>query len=200
MDSASSAQPSPNRRCTPAQLRAMREYRQRFGYLLLRHLSRLSTILLFRKADELKTKGRARMARLRHRVAESDSAEREAYRTRAREYSQRFRVRNQALLANAQRVKRAYNFIDKHGFDAWATAYDQRTGATMEGRKEGDHTINAEEASTSTTPAFSGVSTYGHEDAEINDFLDNHDPTTHPDYIPKPGETRFFQRGKWRWY
>ncbi|KAJ6487275.1 hypothetical protein C8R47DRAFT_1072324 [Mycena vitilis] len=35
--------------------------------------------------------------------------------------------------------------------------------------------------------------------SQVNDWLDNCDPTTAPDYVPKPGEQPYFQRGKRRW-
>ncbi|KAJ6450458.1 hypothetical protein C8R47DRAFT_1072435 [Mycena vitilis] len=36
--------------------------------------------------------------------------------------------------------------------------------------------------------------------SKINEWLDTCDPTTAPDYVPKPGERPYFQRGKKRWY
>jgi hypothetical protein len=96
--------------------------------------------------------------------------------------------RNRAVLAQNSRSRRADKYIDTHGFDAWAAAYVKRRPPTQ------DPSPTEGPSCPHTDPAADDP------DAELHDFLDNRDPTTHPDYIPKPGEQRYFQRGQWRWY
>ncbi|KAJ7721196.1 hypothetical protein DFH07DRAFT_972378 [Mycena maculata] len=137
-----------------------------------------------RNADNLRAKARERMARRRQRA--KDTGELGECQARACAASRHFRERNGAQLAEVQRACRAYKFIEKHGL----AAYEARNATPP------PEAPSPEETETSS----SAVSVTGEYDAEMLDFLDNHDPTTHPDYIPKPGEQRFFQRGKWRWY
>jgi hypothetical protein len=95
------------------------------------------------------------------------------------------------MLARNARSTRADKYTEIHSFDAWSAAYIKRRGPT-------DSTDDAPptdtEAPSNPTPADDDP------DAELHNFLDNRDPTIHLDYIPKPGEQRYFQRGHWRWY
>ncbi|KAJ7489795.1 hypothetical protein B0H11DRAFT_2229822 [Mycena galericulata] len=164
MDPQDAAKPA---KCTPAQREAMRRYRER-------------------NEDDLRAKARERMARYRARE------ENDGYKEQARAAHRRYRERNASLIANNQQVRRAQKYINAHGIEAWAVAYDKRkakAAGSLDNCSPPSPPLDAEPDSTS----------FWH-NPELNNFLDNHDPTTAPDYVPKPGEERYFQRGKWRWY
>ncbi|KAJ7667885.1 hypothetical protein DFH06DRAFT_1126576 [Mycena polygramma] len=184
LDTASSAKLKTNSskaraRCSPAQLAAMRAYRAK-------------------NQETLRAKARERMARRRQAALEGDSAQ--EYRARARAASQRHRERNADVLANNQRVRRAEKFIDTHGMAAWTAAYDKRY-IKQHGLEAWTALLNksAQQEPGSCTDELPSTSP-DDPDHELHDFLDNHDPTTRPDYVPKPGERRYFQRGQYRWY
>ncbi|KAJ6472930.1 hypothetical protein C8R47DRAFT_1067218 [Mycena vitilis] len=166
-------------RCSPAQLAAMRTYRDK-------------------NQETLRAKARERMARRREATLEGDSAQ--EYRARARAASQRHRERNADVLANNQRVRRAEKFINTHGMAAWTAAYDKRY-IKQHGLEAWTALLSksAQQEPASCTDELPSTSP-DDPDHELHDFLDNHDPTTRPDYVPNPGERRYFQRGKYRWY
>ncbi|KAJ7635988.1 hypothetical protein DFH06DRAFT_1139072 [Mycena polygramma] len=167
------------RRCTPAQLAAMRAYRER-------------------NKEQLQARARERMARRRELLMGGDRDSQEQFKAQARAASQRHRERHADLLANNQRVRRAENFIKKFGMDAWSAAYDERY-IKEHGQESWIARFTERVAEPITDAEISATSPHD-PDYELHDFLDNRDPTTRPDYVPKPGERRYFQRGKYRWY
>ncbi|KAJ7858429.1 hypothetical protein B0H13DRAFT_1901812 [Mycena leptocephala] len=157
--------------CTVPQVKAMRAYRAR-------------------NPEVLKAKARERMASRRRQRLIDDPTARADYQARSRASSQRYRNLNRATLACNSRSRRADKYIDTHGFEAWAAAFVKRNPPTEDPPTvESLSPQHSEPASADDDP-----------DAELHDFLDNRDPTTHPDYVPKAGEQRYFQRGQWRWY
>ncbi|KAJ7027742.1 hypothetical protein C8F04DRAFT_1266691 [Mycena alexandri] len=111
-------------KCTPAQLQAMRAYRERY-----QRLCRPAALLNFnRNTEQLRAKARERMARCGRfiQLKEGETADTDQYRARARASSQRHRERYRDALANAQRVRRARKYIKDHGFNEWARRYDKK--------------------------------------------------------------------------
>ncbi|KAK7013940.1 hypothetical protein R3P38DRAFT_3206518 [Favolaschia claudopus] len=147
------------------------------------------------------------------------SEEKSQYQQRARTASARYRLKNGGHLASRQTDRRALKYIKEHGVQAWL----DRTQPPPARRKiaEDDPGAGNETGDSATTSSSedegrgAGSSTpqrlkekvvqeervvqMSYEEG-MNHFLDHCDLTTASDYVPLPGQTRFFQRGKWRWY
>ncbi|KAJ7699816.1 hypothetical protein B0H16DRAFT_1484090 [Mycena metata] len=137
---------------------------------------------------ELQRKARERMAKRRAELKKSDEAW-AAYTAKAREDA-------------ARTARWAKLSIAKLGFTAWHEGYLRRhprqPHVLEEDLPEWPESSDSEtDASTANIPPPPPASA-GYE-AEVNYFLDYLDPTTAPDYMPKPGEQPYFQRGKRRW-
>ncbi|KAJ6517938.1 hypothetical protein C8R47DRAFT_1205035 [Mycena vitilis] len=150
-------------------------------------------------AEELRRKARERMARRRQMMRQSHEAQAD-YQAKAREHSAHFRAEHGPELRLKARQRRAKASIAKIGYDAWFEKYRERnpihpdTGAEPEAEPEAEaHHDPEPERIQRVRDRF-----IDHQE-KINHWLDNCDPTTAPDYIPKPGERPYFQRGKRRW-
>ncbi|KAJ7161808.1 hypothetical protein C8R43DRAFT_1123527 [Mycena crocata] len=187
-------------KCSDAQLDALSRYREKH-------------------AEALKAKARERMARRRE-LVRHDPELLAQYQARARMHSAHHRAEKPYMRQWAQRQYRARQHIKKHGYDAWYASYIKRQPAETppESRATSQQPEStSQQRPTSRTPSeqpdsrsasppreteidTTGLSESEKYQAQINAWLDNDDPTTAPDYVPKPGQERFFQRGKWRWY
>ncbi|KAK7057366.1 hypothetical protein R3P38DRAFT_3168889 [Favolaschia claudopus] len=192
------------RRSTIAQLQAANRYREK-------------------NKDILRAKARERMARRRARLADN-SEEKSQYRERARSASARHRVKNAGRLASRQADRRALAYIKENGVESWLQSkHPPPPRRKLVGSGSGDNDSSSESTSSSSSSEDEGEGTSAPAqpmkkrqpvkkrgvrkkgaqmsyEEEMNYFLDHHDPTTAADYVPQPGQTQFFQRGKWRWY
>ncbi|KAK6992472.1 hypothetical protein R3P38DRAFT_3226093 [Favolaschia claudopus] len=179
---------------TKAQLQAATRYRER-------------------NKEVLREKARERMARRRAKLADGSEGN-SHYQQRARAASARYRLKNRGRLASRQADRRALEYIKENGVHSWL---DRKQSPPTRRKSLGDDTGDAatSSASSSSTSSSSedegrGACSSTHQrkkrvvrmsyEEEVDHFLDHCDPTTAPDYVPLPGQTRFFQRGKWRWY
>ncbi|KAJ7262688.1 hypothetical protein B0H12DRAFT_1069146 [Mycena haematopus] len=176
-----------------------------------------------RNQTELKQKARDRMARRRAQLAQMPDQHAE-YKERAREACARYRERHRGHLASRQVDRRAMYvlyaffavrdpncdraFIQKHGYDAWLKRRpSHEDDETLEPEPEPEPEQAGEpepEQAGEPTPDLSNPDVAieadpRDPDAELNYWLDHLDPTTAPDYVPKPGERPYFRRGKRRW-
>ncbi|KAJ7039009.1 hypothetical protein C8F04DRAFT_1255169 [Mycena alexandri] len=166
-----------------------------------------------RNKTELQRKARERMARRRAELKKSDEAW-ASYRAKAQEDAARYRARHAEDLALNQCSYRSRKSIAKIGFKAWHEGYLKRHPIVPREEEEDlpewpsiripstapCQGIQIPNATRMTTPATSrrGRPTL-RPTRTCSTFLDYEDPTTAPDYVPKPGEQPFFQRGKRRW-
>ncbi|KAJ7243427.1 hypothetical protein B0H12DRAFT_1074017 [Mycena haematopus] len=99
-------------------------------------------------------------------------------------------------------------FIQKHGYDAWLKRRpSHEDDETLEPEPEPEPEQAGEpepEQAGEPTPDLSDPDVAieadpRDPDAELNYWLDHLDPTTAPDYVPKPGERPYFRWGKRRW-
>ncbi|KAJ7019274.1 hypothetical protein C8F04DRAFT_1276466 [Mycena alexandri] len=146
-----------------------------------------------RNKAELQRKARERMAKRRARLKTSEEEE---------------------TLAQNEQARRAKAHIQKHGLTAWFDSYEKRHPRPPPPAPEqelpewpgSESDSDAEEdAPTDIVASPSGVAipppppdSASYEE-QMNYFLDYRDPTTAPDYVPKPGQQPYFQRGKRRW-
>ncbi|KAJ7018736.1 hypothetical protein C8F04DRAFT_1277259 [Mycena alexandri] len=156
-----------------------------------------------RNKSELQRKARERMAKRRAELKKSEETW-AAYTAKAREDAARYRSANAEALALGQAARRAKRSIEKRGFAAWHDSYLKRHPARPpvpeEDLPEWPESTSESETETdapATIPPPPPESA-NYED-HLNYFLDYLDPTTAPDYVPKPGQQPFFQRGKQRW-
>ncbi|KAJ7202953.1 hypothetical protein B0H12DRAFT_1243931 [Mycena haematopus] len=148
--------------------------------------------------EMLREKGPQRMARCRAQVTEN-AEELERYRERARAADARYRERHRGRLASKQVDRRAMAYVKKHGFALWLEREGrEETAAHLELAPESDPNPNPVPAAT-FDQQFDNLPGSTH-DEKWNYWLDHCDPTTAPDYIPKPGEEPYLQRGKRRWF
>ncbi|KAJ7633767.1 hypothetical protein DFH06DRAFT_1139691 [Mycena polygramma] len=147
-----------------------------------------------KNGEELRRKARERMAARRAKIAAT-----EEYRAQAWDNSARFRAENGPELRRKARQRRAKVSIAKIGYDAWLEGYEQRHPPVPE--VEADPEPVAEPDAEPEPEHIQRVrDRFLDHQTRVNDWLDNCDPTTAPDYVPKPGEHPYFQRGKRRWY
>ncbi|KAJ7734674.1 hypothetical protein B0H16DRAFT_1467520 [Mycena metata] len=173
-----------------------------------------------RNKAELQRKAREHMDKRRAQLKQSGDAW-AAYTEKAREESARYRQKHAedlALNQCARRAKYAYfnvfllthpsefrsrATIAKRGFAAWHEGYLKRhPPAPQLQRKDlpewpsDSEQGNDADAEPVIPPPPPDSASY---EERLNFFLDYQDPTTAPDYVPKPGQEPFFQRGKRRW-
>ncbi|KAJ7028208.1 hypothetical protein C8F04DRAFT_1188890 [Mycena alexandri] len=158
---------------------------------------------------ELQRKARERMAKRRAKLKKSEEAWC-AYTAKAREHAARYRASHAAELALGQVAYRARHSIARVGFNAWHDAYLKRhpRGPPPEDEELGDWPESSD-SEHSASPDKRAASPISDEcarpptpppesapyDDHLNYFLDYLDPTMAPDYVPKPGQRPFFQRG-----
>ncbi|KAJ7041707.1 hypothetical protein C8F04DRAFT_1176800 [Mycena alexandri] len=154
-----------------------------------------------RNKAELQCKARERMAKRRAELKKSEEAW-VTYTAKAREDAARYRSANAEALALDQAARRAKRSIEKFGFPAWHDGYLKRHPKPPPVLEE-DLPEWPESSSESETDAPAAIPPPPPEsasyDEHLNYFLDYLDPTAAPDYVPKPGQQPFFQRGKQRW-
>ncbi|KAJ7025852.1 hypothetical protein C8F04DRAFT_1268836 [Mycena alexandri] len=155
-----------------------------------------------RNKAELQRKARERMAARRVVLKQSEEGW-AAYSAKAREQSARYRKQNAEALALGQRARRAKATIAKHGFAAWHDGYMKRHPREPQVEQEelpewpeSDPEADPEDEPKGIPPPPPESASY---DERMNYFLDYQDPTTNPDYVPKPGQEPYFRRGKRRW-
>ncbi|KAJ7021716.1 hypothetical protein C8F04DRAFT_1195187 [Mycena alexandri] len=162
---------------------------------------------------ELQRKARERMAKRRAKLKKSEEAWC-AYTAKAREHAVRYRASHAAELALDQVAYRARHSIARVGFNAWHDAYLKRhpRGPPPEDEELGDWPESSD-SEHSASPDKRAASPISDEcarpptpppesapyDDHLNYFLDYLDPTMAPDYVPKPGQRPFFQRGNQRY-
>ncbi|KAJ7019134.1 hypothetical protein C8F04DRAFT_1198070 [Mycena alexandri] len=161
---------------------------------------------------ELQRKARERMAKRRAKLKKSEEAWC-AYTAKAREHAARYRASHAAELALGQVAYRARHSIARVGFNAWHDAYLKRhpRGPPPEDEELGDWPESSDSEHSarpiSALPPPFPTSALGPPtpppesapyDDHLNYFLDYLDPTMALDYVPKPGQRPFFQRGKQR--
>ncbi|KAJ7045339.1 hypothetical protein C8F04DRAFT_1248758 [Mycena alexandri] len=172
--------------------------------------SRLTT----RNKTELQRKARERMARRRAELKKSDEAW-ASYRAKAQEDAARYRAQHAEDLALNQCSYRSRKSIAKIGFKAWHEGYLKRHPIVPREEEEDlPEWPSDSDSEHGPLPGDSNSERDAHDDTRdvpprppdsapyedlLNYFLDYEDPTTAPDYVPKPGEQPFFQRGKRRW-
>ncbi|KAJ7020588.1 hypothetical protein C8F04DRAFT_1196497 [Mycena alexandri] len=160
-----------------------------------------------RNKAELQRKARERMARRRARLKESDETW-SAYTAKARENAARYRAQHAEELAESQRVYRGRRSIAKHGLAAWHRHYLKRHPPPPQPAEEEELPEWPESSDSEPEPSLDAggsptippppPESAPYED-HLNYFLDHLDPTTASDYVPKPGQQPFFQRGKTHW-
>ncbi|KAJ7765191.1 hypothetical protein B0H16DRAFT_1454371 [Mycena metata] len=159
-----------------------------------------------RNKVELQRKARERMAKRRAELKKSEETW-AAYTAKAREDSARYRSLNAETLALNQAAYRAKRSIAKHGFNAWHENYlkrhlrppqpaDEEELPEWPSDSDSDDALPIDTSAPAIPPPPPDSAPY---DDHCNYFLDYLDPTTAPDYVPKPGQQPFFQRGKKRW-
>ncbi|KAJ7763863.1 hypothetical protein B0H16DRAFT_1718501 [Mycena metata] len=153
-----------------------------------------------RNKAELQRKARERMAKRRARLKQSGDAW-AAYTEKAREESARYRQKHAEDLALNQCARRAKATIAKRGFAAWHEGYLKRhpPAPQVQGEDLPEWPSDSEQGNDAEPvipPPPPDSASY---EERLNFFLDYQDPTTAPDYVPKPGQEPFFQRGKRRW-
>ncbi|KAJ7036052.1 hypothetical protein C8F04DRAFT_1258425 [Mycena alexandri] len=180
--------------CSQAQLEALARYRTK-------------------NKPELQRKARERMARRRAKLRASPELDAQ-YKATAREDSARYRAAHGAALAVKQRERRSKRSIAKIGYDKWLEGFKRRC-PTPPSESETPLSSSAEPSTPPAPPPgpptvldldddkeahrvkrLAACVTY---EDEVNYWLDYCDPTIAPDYIPKPGQTPFWQRGCRRW-
>ncbi|KAJ7043424.1 hypothetical protein C8F04DRAFT_1250864 [Mycena alexandri] len=157
-----------------------------------------------RNKSELQRKARERMAKRRAELRKSEEAW-AAYTEKARQDAARYRAINAETLAGNQVAYRAKRSIAKRGFAAWHDNYLKRHPRPPPVQEEelpewpssdSEHDSLPQNGAAAIPPPPPDSAPY---DDHLNYFLDYLDPTTAPDYVPKPGQQRYFQRGKERW-
>ncbi|KAJ7038450.1 hypothetical protein C8F04DRAFT_1256034 [Mycena alexandri] len=149
---------------------------------------------------ELRQKVRERMAKHRAQLKALEKTW-AAYTAKAHEDAARYRAQHAEELALNQAAYRARKSIDKRGFAAWHDAYVKRHPPPPPPTEElPEWPSDSEDEHTSTSavipPPPPESAPY---DDHFNSFLDYKDPTTVPNYVPKPGQQPYFQRGKRHW-
>ncbi|KAJ7770676.1 hypothetical protein B0H16DRAFT_1715333 [Mycena metata] len=155
---------------------------------------------------ELQRKARERMAKRRAELKKSEEAW-AAYTAKAREDSARYRSIHAETLAQNQAAYRAKRHIAKKGFGAWHDDYLKRHPRPPQPSEEEelpewpsdsetDGALPDDTGAPAIPPPPPESAPY---DDQLNYFLDYLDPTIAPDYVPKPGQSPYFQRGKRRW-
>ncbi|KAJ6453224.1 hypothetical protein C8R47DRAFT_1083523 [Mycena vitilis] len=165
-----------------------------------------------KNAEELRRKARERMARRRARLCQSEEAVAQR-REQARAHSARFRAEHGPELRRKARQRRAKVSIAKIGYDSWFEGYRRRNPLDPDIDAEVDHSdldhppdpdpdlvVTPPEPEPEPARIERVRDRYIDYQSKINEWLDTCDPTTAPDYVPKPGERPYFQRGKKRWY
>ncbi|KAJ6514837.1 hypothetical protein C8R47DRAFT_1063623 [Mycena vitilis] len=152
-----------------------------------------------RNAEELRRKARERMARRRAMLRVSTEAQAE-YGAKALEYSARFRAEHGPELRHKARQRRAKVSIAKIGYDAWFAGYRERHPLQPDTEEAETHHDPEPDVDPEPERIDRVRDRYIDHQAKINDWLDHCDPTTAANYIPKPGEQPYFQRGQRRWY
>ncbi|KAJ7238470.1 hypothetical protein C8J57DRAFT_1528782 [Mycena rebaudengoi] len=137
--------------------------------------------------DGHRRKARERMAwsvpSCRHRMKSEGAVD-----VAAKSSHKRYREAHHAELAQAQRVQHSVVLVDKCGQDSWHHAEAPPPDATPPPPNANCYQV------------YYSVDRRGWMEEQILfDWLDNHDLTTAPDYVPQLHEERYFQRGKARW-
>ncbi|KAJ7702511.1 hypothetical protein B0H16DRAFT_1483205 [Mycena metata] len=164
-----------------------------------------------RNKAELQRKARQRMATRRAELKMNDEAW-AVYRATAREDGARFRARHAPDLALNQVTYRSSKSIAKIGHEAWWKGYLKRHPRPPPVQEEdlpdwpsdsdsehdplpepSDSEGDAQDDDTPKLPPRPPESA-PYEEC-LNHFLDYEDPTTAPNYVPKPGQQPFFQLG-----
>ncbi|KAJ7750613.1 hypothetical protein B0H16DRAFT_1724542 [Mycena metata] len=167
-----------------------------------------------RNKAELQRKARQRMATRRAELKMNDEAW-AAYRAKAREDGARFRGRHAPDLALNQVTYRSSKSIAKIGHEAWWKGYLRRHPRPPPVQEEDlPEWPSDSDSERDSLPAPSDSEGDAQDDTPklpprppesapyeegLNYFLDYEDPSTAPDYVPKPGQQPYFQRGKRRW-
>ncbi|KAJ7019769.1 hypothetical protein C8F04DRAFT_1275912 [Mycena alexandri] len=169
-----------------------------------------------RNKAELRRKAQERMARHRALLKESE-ADFALYKDRARQYNARYRESHRSALAEREQDRRLDASIKNQHYEnknyaAWMRRHLKQARAARrspapaeelpewpesDDPPENDEPEDDEDDGAEIPPPPPESASY---DEHMNYFLDYLDPTIAADYVPKPGQKPFFQRGKTRWY